>query len=336
MINVEEIREIKIIEIFRKYFETQPQIYIGVASPTGINEDAGAIRLGNNKLLVVTTDLIGQKTHVPVGMSLEQMGRKAVIVNLSDLAAMGAKPLGLVFSVAFPKHIRIQDIEEIAKGMSAAAKAYDTCVFGGDVNKSADIILAGTAIGLVDEDCIWLRSGAKVGDIVAVTGWIGTAALGLSMLEQQKEIEEEILQKVLLPQARLREALALVKLKAITSAGDITDGLALELHKIAEASKVGIIIKEEQLPILEKVKSIGEDLRLNYLDLALYIGEDFELVLTVMPEKWALVEKTCNELNLKISQIGQITTSGKVSMEKKNGELVPLQKRGFDQFTESL
>ncbi|NVM54488.1 MAG: thiamine-phosphate kinase [Candidatus Helarchaeota archaeon] len=328
----EELTEIKIIESFRKYFKTQSHIFMGVASPTGIHEDAGAIRLGDKQLLVVTTDLIGKKTHVPPRMTFFQMGRKAVIVNISDLAAMGAEPLGLVFSIGLPKNISIEEIENVAKGMNSAAEEYNTCVFGGDTNQTDDIILAGTAIGVTSEDHILLRSGAKENDIIAVTDWIGEAALGLYLLKKGSDLDEDLLQRVLEPHARLSEALALTKLNAISSAGDITDGLALELHKISEASNKGVIIQESQLPIREEIKKIAKSHDLDPVELALYIGEDFELVLTISPGKWEIVKKRCDELNLKITQIGKVTTDKKILIKTKDGQIIPLKKRGYDQF----
>lgn len=329
----DELSEIRIIEIFRKYFKTQPHVYMGVADPKGLQEDAGAIRLGNKKLLVVTTDLIGKKTHIPPKMTLFQMGRKAVIVNISDLAAMGAEPLGIVFSVGLPRDITIEEVENLAKGMNAGAEEYNTCVFGGDTNQADHIILAGTAVGLTTEEQILLRSGAQENDIVAVTGWIGQAALGLYFLKKEINVDENLLKSVLEPQARLSEALALNKLNAITSAGDITDGLALELHKIGEASEKGILIQEEKLPIREEVKSLARAQNLDPVEIALHVGEDFELVLTITPEKWPTVKKRCEEMNLKITQIGTVTKDKEILMESSQGELIPLKKEGYDQFT---
>lgn len=332
----EELSEIKIIEIFRKHFKSQPHIFMGVANPMGIHEDAGAIDLGDKRLLVVTTDLIGKKTHAPPGMTLFQMGRKAVIVNVSDLAAMGAEPLGLVFSIGLPKDISSADIDEIARGMSSAAEEYDTCVFGGDTNQTEDIILAGTAVGITNEDYILLRNGARENDIIAVTGWIGEAALGLYLLKNQLKLEGALYQRVLEPRARLSEALALRKLGAITSAGDITDGLALELHKIGEASNKGVIIEQEQLPIRKEVTEIANNNNLDPVDLALYVGEDFELVLTITPEKWPEVKQRCEEMDLKITRIGKVRADKKVLMQTRDGLSKPLKKRGYDQFLQNL
>ncbi|MHA1650247.1 MAG: thiamine-phosphate kinase [Candidatus Helarchaeota archaeon] len=327
-----ELNEIRIIELFRKHLDSSPHIFMGLKSATGIHEDAGVIRLSDGKLLVVTTDLIGRKTHVPPKMTLFQMGQKAVTVNVSDLAAMGAEPLGLVFSVGFPKDITTKDVEDIAKGMNVAAKQYGTCVFGGDTNQTDDIILAGTAIGITNEEQILLRSGAQEDDIVAVTGWIGGAALGLYCLKKGIELDFHLLQYTLEPKARLKEALILNKLKAVTAAGDITDGLAWEIFKIGEASEKGIIIYEDHLPIQEKVIEIAHAYNLDPLELALYIGEDFELVLTISPDKWELVKKKCAEMNIKITAIGKVISDRKILMEMKSGQIISLRKEGYDQF----
>jgi thiamine-monophosphate kinase len=332
----QQISEINIIRLFQKHFKTQPHIFIGVVDPTGIYEDVGAIRIGGKKLLVVKTDLIGKKTHVPPGMSLYQMGRKAVVKNVSDLAAKGVEPLGLVFSTAFPKNITAEDIEEIAKGMSAAADEYNTCIIGGDTNMADDIILAGTAVGITTEDRIILRSGAKESDIVAVTGWLGEAALGIYCLIRHLEIDKALLRYALEPKAHLSEVLALTKLKAITSSGDITDGLAFELHKTAEASNVGVLIYEDQIPIREQMKEQAKSLKLNPLDLALHIGEDFELLLTITPKKWDIVQRKCAQMNLKITPIGKVIKEKKLLMQTHDGEVKPLEKKGYDQFLNNI
>jgi len=331
-----KIGEIQIIEIFRKYCENLPHIFIGIASPTGIYEDVGAIDLGNKKLLVVKTDMIGKKTHVPPRMSYFQMGRKAVVVNMSDLAAKGAEPLGLVFSVGLPPDIPIDSIEEIAKGMGAAAKEYKTCIFGGDTNQTDDVILAGMALGITTKDQILLRSGAKENDIVAITGCIGGAAVGLYALLHDLDIEQSLLKYILEPRARLFESLALAKLKLISSAGDISDGLALDLHKTADASNKGMLIDERLLPIDEEIQEFARANELNLLDLTLHVGEDFELLYTIPPTKWDKVKTQCDAMDLKITNIGRVTADRKIQMKTKEGKTVPIKRKGYDKFLDTI
>ncbi|MFX0133566.1 MAG: thiamine-phosphate kinase [Candidatus Hodarchaeota archaeon] len=332
-----ELGEIGIIKIFQDEFSSLPHILLGLKTPTGIYEDTGVIDLSNDKVLIVTTDLIGKKTHMPPEMTHRQMGRKSVIVNISDLAAMGAKPLGLVMSIGLPSDLDAEDLKEIAIGMNEAAEEYETCVFGGDTNMADDVILAGTAIGIIKKEELLTRHSAKSGDIVAVTGYIGSSATGLQILIRNLAVSPEIKKKLtkytLEPKAQLKIANQLSKIKGITASGDITDGLAWELHKIAAASGCGIEIEENKLPILEETKKVSKEFDLDLMELIMHIGEDFELILTIDPKKWEKIQEICNKNNVKITQIGSvIEKKNVVSMIDKNGKIIKLQKKGYDQF----
>ncbi|NVM02743.1 MAG: thiamine-phosphate kinase [Candidatus Helarchaeota archaeon] len=333
-----ELGEIGIIKIFQDEFSSLPHILLGLKTPTGIYEDTGVIDLTDGKVLIVTTDLIGRKTHMPPEMTPRQMGRKSVIVNISDLAAMGAKPLGLVMSIGLPSDLGVEDLKEIAIGMNLAAEEYDTCIFGGDTNMTDDVILAGTAIGIINKEELLTRHSAKPDDVVAVTGYLGSSAAGLQILMRNFAVSTEIKKKLtkytLEPKAQLKIAMELSKIKGITASGDITDGLAWELHKIAAASGCGIKIEENKLPILEETKKVSKEFDLNLIDLIMHIGEDFELILTVNPKKWEKVQEICQKNNIKISQIGQVTDKKNVvSMIDKNGNVINLKRKGYDQFS---
>ncbi|MHA1379029.1 MAG: thiamine-phosphate kinase [Candidatus Helarchaeota archaeon] len=332
-----EIGEIGVINIFRAEFSNLPHIILGLKTPTGIYEDTGVIDLSDGRVLIVTTDLIGKKTHMPPGMTPRQIGRKSVIVNISDLAAMGAKPLGLVMSIGVPSDLDEEVLKEIAKGMNEAAEKYGTCVFGGDTNKTDDIILAGTAIGITKKEQLMTRHSAKPGDILAVTGFLGSAAAGLQILMKNLKVAPEIKNKLigatLEPVAQLQIAIKIAKLKAITASGDITDGLAWELYKIAAASKCGIEVEEAKIPILKESKRIAEICNMDPMDFVMHIGEDFELVLTIDPNKWKIVKDICKKNGVMITKIGKITDKKNiVTMLNKNGEKLILQKKGYNQF----
>ena len=259
------LKEIDIIEIFKKNFTTLPHVLIGIKSQTGINEDCGVIDLGfNEQVLVVTTDLISKKRHAPPSMSFKQIGMKSITVNVSDLAAMGARPLGLVMSLGFPDNMLEKEIDDLSLGMELQARKYDTCVFGGDVNRTDDLILAGTAIGITNKRNLMTRHKAKIGDIVVVTGNIGLAASGFAILQQKdKNLANQFpnsIKAALEPIAKIKFSLEIAKTTKISSIGDITDGLAWELHKIGAASKVGIEIIEELLPIHSESIEVNEKL----------------------------------------------------------------------------
>ncbi|MHA1299861.1 MAG: thiamine-phosphate kinase [Candidatus Helarchaeota archaeon] len=332
-----QIGEFGVINIFKAEFSTLPHILLGLKTPTGIYEDTGVIDLSDGRVLIVTTDLIGRKTHMPPKMTPRQMGKKSITVNISDLAAMGAKPLGLVMSIGVPSDLDESILKEVAIGMNEAAEEYGTCVFGGDTNKTDDLILAGTAIGIANKDELLTRHSAKPGDLVAVTGYLGTSAAGLQILLKKLNVSPNAKKKLTIatlePKAQLKIAIKLAKLKAITASGDITDGLSWELHKIAAASGCGIEIEEDKIPVLDETKQIAKICKLNYLELILHIGEDFELVFTINPEKWKDVQELCEKNKVKITQIGIVTNNKNiVSMINKNGEKIKLQRKGYDQF----
>ncbi len=332
-----ELGETGIIKIFQAEFSTLPHVLLGIKTPTGIHEDTGVLDLADGRVLIVTTDLIGKKTHMPPGMTLRQLGRKAIIVNISDLAAMGAKPLGLVMSIGLPSDLDEEELKEIAIGMNEAAEEYGTCVFGGDTNKTDDIILAGTAIGIANKDELMTRHSARPGDVVAVTGNLGSSASGLQILlrnlKVNPKLKHELTEAALEPRARLKIAMELARLKAVTATGDITDGLAWELHKVAAASDCGIKINEDELPILEGTRKIAEMCKIDPMDLVMHVGEDFELVLTIDPKRWDDVQKTCEKNGVKITRIGEVTNrKSEVMMMDKKGKMIGLKKKGYDQF----
>lgn len=332
-----ELGENEIIKIFQSEFSSLPHILLGIKTPTGIYEDNGVIDLSDGRVLVVKTDLIGRKTHMPAEMTPLQMGRKSVVVNISDLAAGGAKPLGMVISIGIPFDLEEDFIKQIAMGMEQASKEYGSCIFGGDTNMADDLILAGTAIGIAQKDELMTRHSATPGDIVAVTGFLGSAAAGLQILLQNLTVEPVIKAKLtkytLEPKAQLNIGLKIAKTKAITASGDITDGLAWELHKIATASDVGIEIQEIKLPILEETKKVADLYNMDLMELIMHIGEDFELILTIKPDKWKTIQELCKKNNVKITQIGKVTNKRKmVTMVNKDGQIINLPKKGYDQF----
>ena len=336
------LKEIDIIEIFKKNLSTKPHILIGIKSLTGINEDCGVIDLGfDGQVLVVTTDLISKKRHAPPSMSFKQVGMKSITVNVSDLAAMGARPLGLVMSIGFPDNILENQINDLSLGMEFQASKYDTCVFGGDVNRTDDLILAGTAIGITKKQHLMTRHQSKIGDIVAVTGSIGLAASGFAILQEKDDMLREkfpnSVKAALEPEAKIKFSLEIAKTRKISAIGDITDGLAWELHKIGAASNVGIEIKEEALPIHAESIEVAETLKKDLHYSIFHVGEDFELVFTLKEEDLGDITRIANKHGEKITVIGKVVDPNNgIQLRKKNDEIIKLQQKGWDQFTSKI
>jgi len=336
------LNETDIIKIFRNSFSTLPHILIGVKTKTGINEDCGVIDLGfEDKVLVVTTDLIGWKTHAPPTMSYKQFGMKAVTVNISDLAAMGAKPLGIVMGLGIPESMNETEIKELSLGMEEKASLHETCVFGGDVNKADDLILAGTAIGITTKEKLMTRQGANKGDLVVITGDLGLAASGLAILNNNRndliESYPKSIKTTLEPEAKLKFGLKLAQSRAVTSIGDISDGLGKELTKIRASSNVGFDIEESLLPIHSELEKISNELNLEKFELIFHIGEDFQLVFTTKEEDLWKIERVAKELNEEFTVIGKVKEKANgVKFITKDKKTIFIKEKGWDQFSSSI
>ena len=287
-----------------------------IANSCDITPDDTAITRFGDTNLISTCDMLIQSRHFPENMSYFDMGFKAVTVNVSDLAAMGAQPLGFLLAIAIPKDMEIANFKEIIEGVLNACKHYEIPLIGGDTNEASEIIITGTALGFCDTPL--LKDGYEKGDLIAITGSIGLAALGFEM----KTSDNIYTKKALRPEARIREGLVLSDFA--TSATDITDGLASELHTIKKDG-YGFMIHEKLLNISDEYKATAEDLNLDYLDLALHIGEDFELLFTIS-------EENLEKLPVECIVIGEVTDSDAVEITLESGAVEEIKNRGYEHY----
>ncbi|WP_297523773.1 thiamine-phosphate kinase [Thermococcus sp.] len=295
------MRESEIIRLFMRRLKNQGDLPLG--------DDAGAIRLGD-VWLVATDDMLVRKTDVPDIMTPEQVGFKAVTMNVSDVAAVGAKPLGFLFSLGVPWDVNEDYLEGIAEGIEKALEFYDVPVLSADTNEADDLIIDGAALGVTERPLT--RSGAKPGDLVCVTGDLGRALAGYLVWREGLEAPEKTLkvlyEKFLEPKARVREG---IKLSGIAnSAIDVSDGLSKELHLLARMSGVRIELGSESLPIRDEVIEVAGLLGKDPVELALLSGEEFELVFTVEPEK-------APSLDFDFSVIGRVVEGEGVYLDGK-------------------
>jgi len=322
-----ELGERRAIELILEKLEKMPQM------PIPFGDDVSAYAIGRNQLFILKTDMLVGETDVPKGMSFWQAARKAVIMNISDFAAKGAKPLIALVSLGMPRSITQKELEEIGDGLNAGAREYDTYIVGGDTNEASDLIISLSVFGIAKKDNLMLRSGAKPDDIVAVTGFFGKTSAGLKMLlegfKALKEIRNSLVEAVFMPKARLKEGLALSSAKAVTSAIDSSDGLAWSLHEISKASKVGFLI--ETLPIAPEAQKFAEMNNLDPLELAFYGGEEYELVLTVNPKLWDKAEKAVKNVGGNLIRIGRVTAERSVLFEVE-GEKRVIEPKGWEHF----
>jgi len=322
-----ELGERKIIELMRNRLDAMPD------SAVPFGDDVSVVGIGDGRVAVLKTDMLVGKTDVPLGMSLWQAARKAVVMNVSDFAAKGVEPKVAIVSLGLPRNLLREDVEEIARGLNTGARQYGAYVIGGDTGEASDLVIAVSLFGTAEKQALMLRSGAKVGDIVSVTGFFGKSAAGLRVLLDgfavSKELREVLVGAVFMPQARLKEGLALSGSRAVSASIDSSDGLAWSLHEIGKMSDVGFLING--VPISDEVKCFAEFNGLDALELALYGGEEYELVVTVKPKLWADAETAVEAVGGTLLPVGKVTRNKQVLLEV-DGRKRPVEARGWEHF----
>ena len=288
----------------------------------GIGDDAAVLSVNKSKKLVVSTDVIVENVDFKIKtLSPEKIGRKALAVNLSDLAAMGAAPTAFVISVGKPSYITSSWLKRFYKGLLSLAKKYNVACVGGDFSSSKEFFASVTIFGEASSHQIVKRSGAKSGDWIAVTG-----ALGGSFLQHHHDF-----------MPRVREGLFLVKHITPTAMIDISDGLVQDLSHILKASKVGATLNLDKIPVSRDARKTSRGNEEKALASALSDGEDFELLFTVPPGKKAMLEKIWEKKFPKVflKWIGEIKRGSSRISWRQNGKTVAAPKlfqKGFSHF----
>lgn len=314
-----------LVELARRTFTKGPRVKIG------IGDDAAAIDI-DGRYLIVTTDMLVAGTHFPHGTSAEQMGIKAVIVNLSDIAAMGAEPLALIFSVGLPRELDVDFVRRIIRGMDVTARRYGAYVVGGDLDETDDITIAGAAFGLSKKDQLLTRSGAKPGDVIGVTGQLGAASAGLKILLERlpQKGYKKLIKAQLEPIARVREGMLLAK-NGARAAIDLTDGLAANLWQVSRMSRAKLIIDRDKVPIDPLVNKFSEQHGFDVEEFAFFSGEDFEMLFTLKRKSWGKVQQALKRIGTDATAIGYVSKGRGVYIQK-HGSLEKLPDRGYEHF----
>jgi len=308
----------------------------------GIGDDAAVLEY-RGKQIVVTTDLLVEGIHFNLMyVPMRHLGYKSVMVNLSDVFAMNAYPRQITVSLAISGKFSVESLEELYKGFQMACDKYNVDLIGGDTTSSmTGLLISVTAIGEVEKGKAVYRSGAKVNDLICVSGDLGGAYMGLQLLERENEVfkidpkmqpqfqgYDYILGRQLKPEARgdVIEALKSLNIQP-TAMIDISDGLSSELMHICKASKVGCHVYEEKIPLDFQTKKFAEELHINPLVAALNGGEDYELLFTV---PLADHDKVKNDPDITV--IGHIVDAaeGVKLISALEGKAIPLQAQGWN------
>lgn len=327
MSSVEELGERKIIELLLNSFDSMPNM------PVPFGDDVSAMDIGNGKLAVMKTDMLVGKTDVPHGMSLWQAARKAVIMNISDFAAKGVPPLAILASIGIPRGLSKKDIQQLGGGLNAGAREYDAYILGGDTNEASDLIISCSVFGMSRKGDLILRSGARPGDYVAVTGFFGNPAVGLRILMENlsvsSKIRKALVNSVLLPQARLNEGLALAQSQVASACIDSSDGLAWSLYELSKASNVGFVL--DTLPTAYQTREFARVHNLNPAELTLYGGEEYELLATIPSKSWQHAQKAVENVGGSLIKIGNVTKE-KTLLYRHDQKTFSIAAHGWEHF----
>lgn len=302
----------------------------------GIGDDAAVIRAGGRNL-IACCDLMIEGVHfrrewIPSYF----LGRKALAVTLSDVAAMGGVARFAMISIALPGGISTEFVDEIFRGLFDMAYENNVSIIGGDTSSSPEGIFIDTSvIGECESGKAITRSGARPGDEIYITGSLGASSLGLRLLEQGIRLEgepdsprREALMKHLSPEPRLRFGATIGEAGLATAMIDISDGLSSDLWHILDESGCGALIRARSVSVAPCVKLMteGEDDKLKFV---LHSGEEYELLFTARPEDKEQIQAVAESANLPIALIGEIISDKKFCVEYE-GSLRPVDRSGYE------
>ena len=311
----------------------------------GIGDDAAVLDFAAKKV-VISTDLLIEGVHFDLAyMPLKHLGYKAVVVNLSDICAMNVKPTQITVSVAVSNRFPLEAMEELFEGITLAANHYKVDVIGGDTTSSQKgLIMSITEIGEADEEELTYRNGAGETDLLVVTGDVGSAYMGLKVLEREKQVflvnpnsqpdldlYAYLVERQLKPEARtdVRTLFHALELKP-TSMIDISDGLSSEIIHLCKSSKVGCNLYEDKLPIDPQLISVCEEFNIDSTTVAINGGEDYELLFTI-----AMTDFDKIKANPHFTIIGHMTQESEgIHLITRANTKIELRARGWDALSE--
>lgn len=319
-----ELGERRVIARIRRAFrEQRPDVLIG------IGDDAALVR-GPESLLLTTDILVEDEDFRRDRHPARILGRKALNVNLSDVAAMGGRPLHALVGMAMPGDLDESWLRRFLAGLRSAAREAGVALVGGDLSQADKIMISVTVTGEAKSPVT--RSGARPGDWIFVSGTLGDAAAGFRLLEEGEPPGKArgaapLLKAFLDPTPRLELGALLARRRLASAMIDLSDGLSVDLAHICEESGVGAEIESSRIPISAALRRFSKD----PLSTALNGGEDFELLFTVRPGKLACVEALSSKFRLTL--IGRITARKKILLVTPDKKKTPLRARGFEHFS---
>jgi thiamine-monophosphate kinase len=304
MKKLKEIGEFGLIGELRKRISKKSSVGVG------IGDDTAVLGPFSKKDVLFTTDMLLEGRHFKLQEAEPfEIGWKAMAVNLSDVAAMGGWPTHAVVAVGLPGDLSVDFVKELYRGLIECARLFGAGIVGGDTNASEKLVISVALLGEVEKGKSVTRSGARVGDVIFVTGELGGSYASKKHLN-------------FMP--RLKEARFLTRHFSLSAMIDISDGLASDIRRVCEESRVGAVLSKEVIPVSKNCPSVER---------ALSEGEDFELLFTLPPKEAARLTAAAHPKSMHFHPIGKIVSQKKgICLETDDGRFENLTKGGFDHF----
>ncbi len=300
----------------------------------GIGDDAAVFGMEDEQKWVISTDLLVENIHfIRDHQRPFLLGRKSIAVNLSDIAAMGATPAYALVSIAIPDYLDDAWLWEWRDGVLAILDEFTCALIGGDTTKGERLTINVVAIGFADRREIAYRSGAKAGDDIYVTGYLGESAAGLTLLQRgimQKEHWNVLYEAHLNPTPQVGIARTLCQRGIVTAMQDLSDGIATDLAHVCSASGVSAVLEKQLLPVSKTLQEAADTHNLDPYGCILRGGEDYQLVFTSTSEHRKIIEEISRNNKVMITRVGRIEMGAGVFLLEENGEKREISYRGFE------
>jgi len=305
----------------------------------GIGDDCALFKVSPGMTALLTTDMLVERVHfLREVMPPYQIGYKSLAVNLSDIAASGGIPKEAFVSIAVPESVSVEDLEQIYSGMKELGRQFDVNITGGDTTGSfQDLVINIALTGEIEEGLALFRSGAKEDDLICVTGCLGDSAAGLDLILNHLDLKDnfpELIKRHFMPWPHIQQGRVIAKSKLAHAMMDISDGLASDIRHICQASELGAVIHEPELPLSDSFREYSSKFKPDYLKTAIGIGEDYNLLLTLPEANFPVLKKLLNEEGYHLFHVGEMTSERQIMLTDSKGRSQPLQIGGWDHFKE--
>lgn len=303
----------------------------------GIGDDTALLEPTEDRLLLATCDVQVEGVHfLREVITPRQLGRRALAINLSDIASMGGIPRWAILSLVLPPDLPVSWVEEFYTSLREEGDQFEVTVVGGNLSRSpGPLVVDLTLLGEVEPELVVERRGASPGDLLIVTGELGLAGAGLLVLQERRPVEggEELVRAFLTPRPRVQEGRIIATSRLATAMIDLSDGLASDLHRLCEASQVGARIEAARLPVPEPVRRVAQEKGLDPLELVLFGGEDYELLIAASPEVAPSLVRTLEDAGVSARVIGEVRPQKEgITLVSPDGTVRPLLSGGWDHF----